>query len=413
MNAEIIAVGTELLLGDILNTNAQYLSQQLAAYGVDVYGECVVGDHPSRLREAVKLALSRADWVFLTGGLGPTADDLTRETVAELWGRKLVFDETIWQKIADYFKTRKRTPVESNRRQAMVPEGAAVLKNRCGTAPGLHLEQDGHHIILLPGPPHEMRDMFEHEVVPLLEKATGCVLRSRVLRVFGMGESEAAECAGDLMDGQNPTLAPYAKDNEMIFRITAKAETAEQAEAMMNPIETELRNRIGDVVYATGETDLQTVVVEKLLQKGLSVATAESCTAGGLAEAITDVSGASDIFRTGIVAYHNETKEQLLGVPHELLETHGAVSPEVARAMAEGIARVAGADIGIGITGIAGPTGGSPEKPVGLVYIGVWYKNQVKAFEFRFAGTRAQNRKSAVRNALNLIRKTVDEQMFL
>ncbi len=181
----------------------------------------------------------------------------------------------------------------------------------------------------------------------------------------------------------------------------------------MNPIETELRNRIGDVVYATGETDLQTVVVEKLLQKGLSVATAESCTAGGLAEAITDVSGASDIFRTGIVAYHNETKEQLLGVPHELLETHGAVSPEVARAMAEGIARVAGADIGIGITGIAGPTGGSPEKPVGLVYIGVWYKNQVKAFEFRFAGTRAQNRKSAVRNALNLIRKTVDEQMFL
>lgn len=413
MNAEIIAVGTELLLGDILNTNAQYLSQQLAAYGVDVYAESVVGDHPSRLREAVELALSRADWVFLTGGLGPTADDLTRETVAELWGRKLVFHEDIWQGIAAYFETRKRVPVESNRRQAMVPEGAAVLENRCGTAPGLHLEQEGHHIVLLPGPPREMRSMFEHAVAPILERQTGCVLRSRVLRVFGMGESEAAERAGDLMDGTNPTVAPYAKDNEMIFRITAKAATAAEAESMIDPVEQELRRRIGDVVYGMGETDLQTVTVEKLLEKGLSVATAESCTAGGLAAAITDVSGASDIFRTGIVAYHNETKERLLGVPREMLEAHGAVSPQVACAMAEGIARVAESDIGVGITGIAGPTGGSEHKPVGLVYIGISYRNRVQAFEFRFAGTREQNRKSAVRNALNLIRKTVDEQMFL
>lgn len=412
MNAEIIAVGTELLLGDILNTNAQYLSQQLAAYGVDVYAESVVGDHPSRLEEAIQTALSRSDWVILTGGLGPTADDLTRETVAGLLGRELVFDENIWRGIAAYFESRNRVPVESNRRQAMVPEGAAILENRCGTAPGLHLEQEQHHIILLPGPPREMQDMFEHAVAPLLARQTGCVLRSRVLRVFGMGESEAAERAGELLDGQNPTVAPYAKDNEMIFRITAKAPTAQEAESMMDPVEQELRHRIGDVVYGMGETDLQTVAVEKLLEKHLTVATAESCTAGGLASAITDVSGASEIFRTGIVAYHNETKERLLGVPHDLLETHGAVSPEVACAMAEGIAHVAEADIGVGITGIAGPGGGSEEKPVGLVYIGIWYQNQVKAYEFRFAGSREQNRRSAIRNGLNLIRKTVDEQMF-
>ena len=413
MNAEIIAVGTELLLGDILNTNAQYLSKQLAAYGVDVYAESVVGDHPKRLTEAIKLALSRSDVVILTGGLGPTADDLTRETTAALLGRKLVFNEAIWDKIAAYFKSKNRVPVESNRRQAMVPEGAEILENTCGTAPGLHLESEGKHLFLLPGPPWEMEAMFKHAVAPILEKQTGCVLRSRVLRIFGMGESDAAERAGELMDSANPTVAPYAKDNEMIFRITAKADDADSAEAMIDPVEEELRRRLGDVVYGTGETDLQTVAVEKLLDKNLTVATAESCTAGGLAAAITDVSGASRIFRTGIVAYHNETKEKLLGVPRDILEEHGAVSPQVACAMAEGIARVADADIGVGITGIAGPDGGTPTKPVGLVYIGICYKNQVKAIEFRFSGSRGQNRKSAIRNALNLILKTVDEQMFV
>ncbi len=409
MNAEIIAVGTELLLGDILNTNAQYLSRQLAAYGVDVYAESVVGDHPARLTEAIQLALSRADIVILTGGLGPTADDLTRETTAALLGRELVFHQEIWEKIAAYFQLKNRVPVESNRRQAMVPEGAAILENTCGTAPGLHLESEGKHIFLLPGPPREMETMFEHAVAPILEKQTGCVLRSRILRIFGMGESDAAERAGELMDSANPTVAPYAKDNEMIFRITAKANNAAAAEALMDPVEAELRRRLGDVVYGTGETDLQTVAVKKLLEQGLTVATAESCTAGGLASAITDVSGASQIFRTGIVAYHNETKEKLLGVPHEILEKHGAVSADVACAMAEGIARVADADIGVGITGIAGPDGGTETKPVGLVYIGIWYKNQVKATAFRFGGTRDQNRKSAIRNALNLILKTVDE----
>ena len=412
MNAEIIAVGTELLLGDILNTNAQYLSKQLAAYGVDVYAESVVGDHPARLTDAIRQALGRADIVILTGGLGPTADDLTRETTAALLGRELIFNEAVWDKIAAYFKSKNRVPVESNRRQAMVPEGAEILENTCGTAPGLHLESDGRHLFLLPGPPWEMEEMFQHAVAPILEKQTGCVLRSRILRVFGMGESDAAERAGELMDAANPTVAPYAKDNEMIFRITAKAESGDAAEAMIAPVEEELRHRLGDVVYGTGETDLQTVTVNKLLERNLIVATAESCTAGGLAAAITDVSGASQIFRTGIVAYHNETKENLLGVPHEMLEEHGAVSPEVACAMAEGIARVAHADIGIGITGIAGPDGGTATKPVGLVYIGVCYKNRVTAREFRFGGTRAQNRKSAVRNALNLILKTVDEQMF-
>lgn len=412
MNAEIIAVGTELLLGDIVNTNAQYLSQQLAAYGVDVFSECVVGDHPGRLKDAIRTALSRADWLILTGGLGPTADDLTRETTAELLGRPLHFSETVWSGIADYFEKRDRVPTETNRRQAMVPEGADILENRCGTAPGLHLKQGARHIILLPGPPREMRAMFEQEVAPLLARETGCVLRSRVLRVFGMGESEAAECAAELLDDQNPTVAPYAKEGEMLFRITAKAATEGEAEALIDPVEAALRSRIGDVVYGMGETDLQTVTVQKLLEHKLTVATAESCTGGGLASAITDVAGASDVFRTGIVAYHNETKTRLLGVPADLLETHGAVSPEVACAMAEGAARTAGADIGVGITGIAGPGGGTAAKPVGLVYIGVCFRGEARAYPFRFAGTREQNRKSAVKHALNLIRKTVDEQMF-
>lgn len=412
MNAEIIAVGTELLLGDILNTNAQYLSKKLAEYGVDVYAKSVVGDHPKRLKEAIKTALSRAEWVILTGGLGPTADDLTRETTAELLGRPLEFSEAVWQEVAAYFKKRGRIPTESNRRQAMVPQGADILKNVCGTAPGLHLREGNHHIVLLPGPPHEMQKMFEREVVPILERESGFVLRSRVLRVFGMGESEAAERAAELLDGTNPTVAPYAKDGEMIFRITAKAADEESAERMMDPIEAVLRLRIGNKIYGEGETDLQSVVVSLLLQHGLSIATAESCTGGGLAAAITDVSGASDVFRTGIVAYHNETKERQLGVEHALLERCGAVSPEVACAMAKGVMQVANADIGVGITGIAGPGGGTAQKPVGLVYIGISDHKNVCAYEFHFEGTRDQNRRLAVRNALDLIRKTVDEQMF-
>lgn len=412
MNAEIIAVGTELLLGDILNTNAQYLSKKLAEYGVDVYAESVVGDHPKRLKEAIKTALSRADWVILTGGLGPTADDLTRETTAELLGRPLGFSETVWQEVVAYFKKRGRIPTESNRRQAMVPQGADILKNVCGTAPGLHLCEGNQHIVLLPGPPHEMQKMFEREVVPILERESGFVLRSRVLRVFGMGESEAAERAAELLDGTNPTVAPYAKDGEMIFRITAKATDEESAERMMDPIETVLRSRIGNKIYGEGEIDLQSVVVSLLLRHGLSIATAESCTGGGLAAAITDVSGASEVFRTGIVAYHNETKERQLGVEHTLLERCGAVSPEVACAMAKGVMQVANADIGVGITGIAGPGGGTSQKPVGLVYIGISDHKNVRAYEFHFEGTRDQNRRLAVRNALDLIRKTVDEQMF-
>ena len=370
--AELIAVGTELLLGNIANTDAQMLSQGLSALGINVYYHTVVGDNPQRLRAAVELAKSRADILITTGGLGPTCDDLTKNVLAECFGKKLVFHAPSARRIEAYFERLHagRPMTENNYQQAMLPEGATVFPNDIGTAPGCGVRTaSGKVIVMLPGPPSELVPMLQHYVVPFLKEGSHAVIHSCMIRTFGLGEGAGALKIADLTDAANPTAATYAKENEMFVRVTARAESEEAAEALCRPVVEEICRRYGDVVYGVDVDNLESVVVRLLSEKGLHLATAESCTGGLVAKLITDVSGASEVFGMGLVTYANEAKMKLLGVPAAMLEEHGAVSEPVARAMAEGVREVSGSEIGIGITGVAGPTGGTPEKPVGLIYI--------------------------------------------
>ena len=368
MKAEILCVGTELLLGDTVNTNAAYIARGLARAGVAVYHQSVVGDNPRRLREELERALKGSDLVIMTGGLGPTYDDLTKETVAELFGKKLVLNEECLQKIRSFFERIGREMTKNNEKQAMMPEGAIVLDNPNGTAPGLIVEGKGKAVILLPGPPREMAAMFESRVMPYLSNQSDKTLVSRNIHVFGMGESILRE---KMEKAENPTIAPYAKDGEMLLRVTASAKSAEEARALTQPVVKELCEILGDAVYGVDVADLQHALVEELLKKGRKVATAESCTGGLVGKRITEVAGASGVFDCGVCSYANAIKEKLLGVRHETLEQFGAVSPQTAAEMAKGVRRISGADIGVSTTGIAGPQGGTPEKPVGLVYIGI------------------------------------------
>ena len=367
---EILSVGNELLLGNIANTDAQTLSQGLSALGLNVYYHTVVGDNPQRVRQAVDVAKGRADVIITTGGLGPTCDDLTKNVLAEAFGKQLVFDETSAQRIRTHFARIGRTMTENNMQQAMLPEGATVFPNDIGTAPGCGVRTaSGKVIVMLPGPPSELVPMLQHYVVPFLKEGSHAVIHSCMIRTFGLGEGAGALKIADLTDAANPTAATYAKENEMFVRVTARAESEEAAEALCRPVVEEICRRYGDVVYGVDVDNLESVVVRLLSEKGLHLATAESCTGGLVAKLITDVSGASEVFGMGLVTYANEAKMKLLGVPAAMLEEHGAVSEPVARAMAEGVREVSGSELGIGITGVAGPTGGTPEKPVGLIYI--------------------------------------------
>ncbi|MBP3337397.1 MAG: competence/damage-inducible protein A [Clostridia bacterium] len=404
LSAEIVAVGTELLLGDILNTNAQFLSKELSLLGFNVFFQTVVGDNPERLSSAIGLALNRADVVITSGGLGPTDDDLTKETVAHHLGLELVEDEESLLFIREFFKKRDTFP-KSNLKQGLIPKGAKAVKNDNGTAPGVIAEKDGKTVIMLPGPPNEIIPMFNDKIKPYLEKMTGATIVSETLRVFGKGESQVAEELSDLMEKANPTIAPYAKTGEVTLRLTAKAETEEEAKKLLSPLKEEVIKRLGDFVYNTEDISLSETVADILKEKNLTVATAESCTAGKLSAALTDPEGASSVFNMGVVTYSNEAKEALLGVKHETLEKFGAVSEETALEMAEGIKKAAKSDIGIGITGIAGPGGGTKEKPVGLVYVGVASKNHVFAKKLNLWGDRNKVRTLAVLNALDLIRR--------
>ena len=366
---ELLSVGTELLLGNIANTDAQMLSQGLSALGLNVYYHTVVGDNPQRAREAVAIAKKRADIIITTGGLGPTCDDLTKNVLADAFGKKLVFHEASAERIRSFFDRIGRTMTDNNLQQAMLPEGCTVLDNDWGTAPGCAFEADGVHVIMLPGPPSELTPMLHNYAVPYLEKFQSAVIASHSVHVYGRGEAPVAQMIEDLMEQSNPTVAPYAKEGEMFVRVTAKAATKEEADAMCVPVVEELKKRIGNFVYGVDVETLEELVVSELKKAGKKLATAESCTGGMLAKRITDIPGSSAVFETGCVTYANCVKERLLGVPHETLVTYGAVSEQTARAMAEGIVRESGADIGVGITGIAGPDGGTEEKPVGLVYI--------------------------------------------
>ncbi len=399
MNAEILTVGTELLLGDILNSNSQFLSRELAVYGIDTLYQSTVGDNPERLEQALQLALSRCDMVVLTGGLGPTEDDLTRETVAKVLGLPLVLHEESEARIQEYFRTTGKEYTDNNRKQAMLPEGCVVFPNNHGTAPGCAVECDDKCVILLPGPPKELVPMFTESVAAFLQKFSGETIRSHTVGVFGIPEAAVDERLHDLMSGTNPTVAPYAKSGEVTLRVTAKADTAEEADALCRPVLEEIRERLGAAVYGVDTNGLPATVVELLKQNEKKIATAESCTAGLLSGKLTEVAGASQVFECGIAAYSPEIKRQVLGVPESVLETQGAVSPETAGAMAVGARRVGGADIGIGITGVAGPDP-SEGKAVGTVYVALADDRRVWIKKI-FAGHGAEDRE-AIRNAATL-----------
>lgn len=408
MNFEIISIGTELLLGQIVNTNARDISQMLGELGMNVYYTTVVGDNPQRLKEALEIAANRADGIITTGGLGPTCDDLSKETIAEFCGVKCVPHEESRRRLEARFAKQNRYMPKNNLKQADMPEGCIVLDNDYGTAPGAVIESEKATIIMLPGPPFEMKKMLNEKVRPYLEKKADGVIRSKVLKVFGVGESAADEKLSELMQQSNPTIAPYAKTGEMELRLTAKAEEAEKAEEMILPLEEKVREILGDYIYAQGEDEtLQSTVVKLLIEKGKKVSFAESCTGGLLSKKITEIPGSSACMDCGFVTYSNEQKTKLLDVKPETLEKYGAVSKETALEMCKGAKEKSGADIGIGITGIAGPGGGSEEKPVGLVYIGICTDDMWAAVRLKLAGGRGMVRERASLYALDLVRRSL------
>lgn len=407
VRAEIISVGTELLLGQIVDTNAAYLSSLLPQFGVDVYYRATVGDNASRLAEALEQALGRADLVFTIGGLGPTEDDLTRETVARVVGDEMALDEESAAHMRAFFAARGIEMPERNLKQAMAPRSGRTLRNPMGTAPGAVFEWNSKAVVVLPGPPREFVPMVDRQVVPYLKERVGDLpemIRSRVLRIAGLGESSVEEKVRHLLRGSNPTVAPLAGPGEVHLRITAKAASETAAEAMIDEMDAQLVSILGEAVFGRDQETLEQVVVTKLIERGLTLATAESCTGGLIASRVTDVPGSSATFLSGIVAYSNEAKKDILGVPEQLITDHGAVSEEVVRAMADGARRAARADVAVADTGIAGPTGGTAQKPVGLVYIGFSDKYQTVAQRFRFSGSRADVKLRASQAALDLIR---------
>ena len=409
MNAEIISVGTELLLGHTVNTDTTIVARELSKLGINMLYSGTVGDNPGRLKEVLDLALSRSDLVITTGGLGPTGDDLTKETIAQAVGKKLVMHEESMKRLEEYFVGREFG--ESQKKQALLPEGCRVFRNDEGTAPGCAVEtEDGKILIMLPGPPYELKPMLCNYAVPYLAERENAVIFSMNIRVFGMGEGAAAERIDDLTEGENPTVATYAGSGEMFVRVTAKAGTTEEAEKMCRPLVEEIQRRLGDVVYGIDVDSLEEVVVRGLTQRGMTVSTAESCTGGLLSKRITDIPGSSGVFEMGAVTYSNRIKELLLEVPEELLKNYGAVSEQVAKAMAEGVRKKSGSDLGEGITGIAGPDGGTPEKPVGLVYIALSDGNQTQVRKMTGGGkirSREYLRNSAASNALDMIRRNL------
>lgn len=410
MNGEIICVGTELLLGDIVNTNAQYLSRELAAMGISVFGQSTVGDNAARLKKALGTAVARSQIVIITGGLGPTKDDLTKETVAAAVGLPLEEDAESLRRIEAYFQRVGRPMGETNRKQALKPRGAVVFPNDQGTAPGYAISAGDQCIILLPGPPDELKPMFENYVKPYLARYENGVIVSHTLRVFGLGESAAAERISDLLDGANPTVAPYAKTGEVELRVTASAADRQTADEMCRPVMEEIRRRLDGCIYGVDKDSLQQVVVEGLRQKGMKAATAESCTAGLLSKRLTEEPGSSAVFEMGLTAYANSVKINALGVDPALIEQYGAVSPQTAAAMAGGIREISGAHVGLSVTGVAGPEP-SEGKPVGLVYIALADEKQVyvrKLMAGRAQGEREKIRSVAASAALDLLRRWLE-----
>lgn len=405
MKAEIITVGTEILLGDILNTNCRYLSRELAAMGIEMYYQITVGDNEERLLKTLEESLNRSDIVICTGGLGPTEDDITKEVCAKYFGYELGLHKPSLDAMIERFKHMNRVPTKNNEKQAYFPKEAYILKNDNGTAPGCIMEKEGKMIVVLPGPPKEMESMFENYVKPYLSKLTDDVIESEVLRIIGVGESKVENDILDIIDSQtNPTIAIYAKGYECTLRITAKAKSVEEAKELIKPMSDEMKRRFGQSLYATGETSIEEVVAKMLVENNLKIAVAESCTGGMVSASLINYPGISSVFMEGCVTYSNEAKMKSLGVKKETLDVYGAVSDKCAKEMASGVAARYNTNVGIATTGIAGPGGGTDEKPVGLVYFGIYINGKVITKKYVFNGDRQGIRERATRTILNDLR---------
>ncbi len=404
MKAELIAVGTEILLGDIVNTDAQVISLGLDELGIDLYYQTVVGDNPERLRGVLDIARGRSDLIITTGGLGPTLDDLTRETIAEAFGKKLVLHQPSLDRIEAFFQKIGREMTPNNVKQAMLPEGCTVLQNDWGTAPGCAFEADGVRVLMLPGPPRECTPLFRTAGMRYLAQLAGGVIVSHNVHVFGMGESQMEDRLHDLMArSENPTIAPYAKDGECLVRVTAKAGTGEEAEALLAPAVRQVCDMLGSAVYGVDVGSLEQAAAQALTARGLTLSVAESCTGGLLSKRITDVPGASNFYKGGACTYCNEIKQKILGVSAETLDKYTAVSVQTAGEMARGIARAYETDIGVGITGYAGPDGGEDGTPVGTIHIGLYYAGQTQVRTIVSPRGRESARRDAANHALDMI----------
>jgi nicotinamide-nucleotide amidase len=409
LNAEIVAIGSEMLTPYRVDTNSLWLTERLNALGIEVKLKSIVGDDEGRLEELIRDALRRSQVIISTGGLGPTEDDITRKVFARVLGRRLQLSEPVLARIRARFARRGIPMPEINARQALVPEQATVLENENGTAPGLLIDQGGVAIVLLPGPPREMRPIFDRSVAPLLgARAGGAVIRRRRLSIFGLTESAVDEIAAPIyLRHTNPETTILFDKGTIELHLSARARNEAEAERLLDKLSGPLEEALGDYVFSTRDEPMEAIVGDWLRFRGFTLAVAESCTGGLLAGRITDVPGSSDYFLEGVVAYANEAKTDLLGVPAELIAEHGAVSEEVASAMAEGIRRRSGSTIGVGVTGIAGPGGGTEEKPVGLVYIGLSDEVQTAARRFHFPGDRDLIRHLATQAALDLVRRRI------
>lgn len=409
MKSAILSVGTELLFGQITNTNSVYLSQQLNMMGIDVMYHYTVGDNPKRLKEMIEQAFVDCDLIITTGGLGPTQDDLTKEIAAEVFHDEIVLHEDLLHNLEDYFKKLNREMTDNNKKQAYFPSKSIILPNSKGTAPGFALEQNDKMIICLPGPPTEMTNMFNSQAKPLLEKKSNQVIYYKVLRFYGIGESMLESCLEELINGQqDPTLATYAKEGECSLRIASKRDKAEEAEKAVNEMISKVDAIVGQYIFSYDDENLYEVVGKKLIENNISISCAESCTGGMFAETLTDVSGISAVFDRGLVTYSNRAKIEELGVKLETLEKYGAVSQETAMEMAEGLQAITGSSLCISVTGIAGPDGGTEEKPVGLVYISIVYNEKKVCEELRMRNvSRKWNRNYTVLYMLNMINQII------
>lgn len=416
MRVELVSVGTELLLGDIVNTNTAYLSKELAALGLGVFRQTTVGDNRERLLKTLESAFLENDTVIITGGLGPTDDDITKECAAEYFGREFYFHEYSWVKILERLTRAGRNIItENNKKQAMIPEGAIVLENYCGTAPGIIIEENNKRIVLMPGPPREMRDMFEKSVKPYLEKFSNKQFISKYVRFYGIGESLLETMIKDIMDNQtNPTLALYAKTGEVLLRITASGDDKEECEDLIRKQLDEIEKRVGEYIYLVGDedisstqTEMNTVVANLLIENKFTIAIAESLTGGKISSMLVEKSGISEAFLEGIVCYSNKSKINTLGVREETLAKFGAVSEEVAKEMALGAAKRLGADFAVATTGIAGPNSDETDKPVGLAYIGIYAQGDISVRECLFTGDRELIRYRTSVEALEEVRRNI------